>query len=530
MRKFILLLFVGFIVTLSSCRKDFDTSPNIGNLEFSKQTVYLDTVFTNIGSSTYMLKVYNRSNSDITIPAIRLRKGDTSKYRIMVDGMTGSNGKGQYFTNVDLLAKDSLFVFIETTASIADANPSDFLYTDEILFDSAAGSPQAVNLVTLIQDAVFLYPEKDLNGNKETLNLGMDQDGAPVDLIGFELDEADPIHGNELLFTNEKPYVIYGYAGVPSGKTLQIQPGARVHFHAESGIVVKEGGSININENWTAPTNPDKPLENEVIFEGDRLEPGFAETPGQWLAVWLMQGSVNNKINHLILKNAVVGLLVENCPLNITNSQIYNSANVGILARAATVTGDNLVVNLAGQSALACSLGGTYQFRHCTFNNNWNSSQQLSVLLSNYIQYPDGTSDTFDLTQANFFNCIIYGYNRIQLFFDKSEDNSVAFNTNFNHCLIKFNDDGTELENDPLYDQVRLTAIANNSGEGNFQNLSPGFYNQNANQLNISPESEGAFQKGNSFAPYVVAKDILGNPRNPGAPDIGAYKADAFPE
>jgi hypothetical protein len=37
-----------------------------------------------------------------------------------IDGMQGTAGK--IFTNVALLARDSLYVFIETTANIADAN------------------------------------------------------------------------------------------------------------------------------------------------------------------------------------------------------------------------------------------------------------------------------------------------------------------------------------------------------------------------------------------------------------------------
>ena len=61
------ILLLIFIATWSSCRKDFEFSPSTGNLEFSKDTVYLDTVFSNIGSSTYNLKVYNRSNEDIVI-------------------------------------------------------------------------------------------------------------------------------------------------------------------------------------------------------------------------------------------------------------------------------------------------------------------------------------------------------------------------------------------------------------------------------------------------------------------------------
>lgn len=92
-----------------------------------------------------MLKVYNRSNDDISIPTISLAKGNASKYRIMVDGMTGLDsdnngiGDGKLFQNVELLAKDSLFVFIETTVDIASANPADMLYTDEIVFGSAFG-------------------------------------------------------------------------------------------------------------------------------------------------------------------------------------------------------------------------------------------------------------------------------------------------------------------------------------------------------------------------------------------------------
>ncbi len=65
---------LGILLFWSSCRNDFEFSPSNGDLKFARDTVYLDTVFTNIGSSTYNLKVYNRSNNDIVIPTIRLRK------------------------------------------------------------------------------------------------------------------------------------------------------------------------------------------------------------------------------------------------------------------------------------------------------------------------------------------------------------------------------------------------------------------------------------------------------------------------
>jgi len=107
-----LVLFCS-IVLWSSCRNDFETVPSTGNLEFSRDTVFLDTVFTNIGSSTYNLKVYNTSDDDITIPTIRLGEGENSQYRLNVDGLPG-----KIFNDINILAKDSIFVFVETTLDI----------------------------------------------------------------------------------------------------------------------------------------------------------------------------------------------------------------------------------------------------------------------------------------------------------------------------------------------------------------------------------------------------------------------------
>ena len=79
MRNIITLLILVVLISVSSCdRKDFNTIPSSGKLQFSKDTVYLDTVFTNIGSATYNLKVYNRGNNAITIPRIQLENGNSS--------------------------------------------------------------------------------------------------------------------------------------------------------------------------------------------------------------------------------------------------------------------------------------------------------------------------------------------------------------------------------------------------------------------------------------------------------------------
>lgn len=502
MRPVTLLLFIGILYSFCSCRSDFETVASSGNLVFSKDTVYLDTVFTNIGSSTYHLKVYNKSKNDIRIPKIEFSKGLNSKYRMTIDGMQGTNGK--IFRNVDILAKDSLYIFIETTANIADANPTDFLYTDQIQFDSGENL-QEVELITLIQDAIFLYPKHSVNGTIETLPI------KNTEIEGFYLDENDPINGNELHFTNTKPYVIYGYAAVPSGKTVVFDPGSRVHFHANSGLIVTDGATLNINGGISYTTK----LENEVIFEGDRLEPEYSNIPGQWGTIWLTSESSNHSINHLTIKNATIGLLIQNnngFPFTIKNTQIYNSSNYGILAETAKIEGENLVINNAGQASLACSYGGNYNFSHCTFNNNWNSSQQVTVSISNYNL--NASPEAKDLTAATFNNCIIYGsYSNALLL---SKKTTARFNYKFNNCLIKFDSDSTNLDYQFNTDTAHYSDI--------LLNKDPKFYNIHQNKLFIDNTSP-AFAKGNPA--YIISSDILGKMRT-SPPDLGAYQSNPF--
>mgnify|MGYP003685526665 FL=1 len=205
MRYFITFLICVALISVSSCRKDFSTIPSFGSLEFSKDTVFLDTVFTNIGSATYNLKVYNRGNKAITIPKISLENGANSNYRLNVDGIPGNE-----FNDIDILSKDSIYVFVETTIDAsAIANP---LYTDRILFDNGSNQ-QDVDLVTLVQDANFIFPGRDPISMKiDSLTI----DGQATTIKGRFLTDA------ELTITNTKPTVIYGYAAVPANKTLTL--------------------------------------------------------------------------------------------------------------------------------------------------------------------------------------------------------------------------------------------------------------------------------------------------------------------
>ncbi len=497
-------------VLWSSCRNDFESVPSSGKLEFSKDTVYLDTIFSNIGSSTYRLKVYNRSSDDINIPNLQLSEGESSNYRLNVDGVPG-----KIFRDVQVLAKDSIFIFIETTLDINNlpGSGNKFIYTDQILFDSGMNQ-QKVELVTLVQDAVFLYPQRYADGTKETLNLGLDENGDDILIEGFFLDD------DELNFTNEKPYVIYGYAAVPSNKTLTIGAGARVHFHENSGILVARNASI---KSMGEASNNRELMENEVIFQGDRLEPAFANTPGQWGFIWLTQESVNNEFNFTTIKNGTVGVLVDNSPVSFKNVQIYNNTNVGLLARTADIYGENMVINNSGQSSLALQLGGSYTFNHSTFANYWTGGFRSfpSVSVENTLDSGDVVFIS-DLIKADFTNCIIYGSERKELSLFKHPE--ADFNFSFKNSLIRFEDPNGDFRDNPLYEFSNLSIY-----KDVVLNADPAFQNKDKNNLNIERGQSAAENIGLYPTTPAVPLDLNGVSRsNPS--DAGAYENVIFPE
>jgi hypothetical protein len=492
----------------ASCRKDFDFQNSTGNLEFSKDTVFLDTVFANIGSSTYSLKVYNRSDDDIQIPTIRLKNGQESNYRLNIDGEAGKE-----FNNVPLLAKDSLFVFVEVTIPQEEVNQNEFLYTDGLQFISS-GKTQEVELVTLIKDAIFLYPSALSNGATETLLLGFDEEGNEIRIEGFLLED------DELNFTNEKPYVVYGYAAVPNNRIASFESGARVHFHKSSGIIVSPQGSLQIN--GTLSTDQEL-LENEVIFEGDRLEPEFANIPGQWGTIWFTPGSTNNQINYLTIKNATIGLLSEgnadfSTPnLTISNTQIYNSLNSNLRTRTSKIDAENVVLGGSGSASLFLGLGGDYNFNHCTIANYWRNSfrNAPSLLITNFQEDVEGDIVTSDLINTNFTNTIIDGDRSVELNLLKSEN--AIFQYNLTNCIIKFQDNSGEFIDNPLYDFDNMEFF-----DAIFLNAETSFQNISENNFSLISNSE-AIDNGNIEAAQFTPLDILGTNRT-NLPDIGAYE------
>lgn len=495
MKRLLILLTLGIVVAMG-CRKKETFSRSAVQLQFSTDTVFLDTVFATIGSSTRTLKVYNPSSEDIYINNIRLANGQGSFYRMNVNGTSTKS-----INDVELLANDSLYIFVEVTADVTGS--LELLYTDSILFNTG-GVFQDVDLVTLAKDAYFHYANR-------TLTIPQNP---PFDdiLVPFSI-----LPCNEV-WTNDKPHVVYGYAVVDSACSLTIEAGAEVHFHNGSGLWVYRGGQLQVD-----PANVGDIENNPVVFQGDRLEPAYEEIPGQWGGIlggiFIMQGSENNLINHAIIKNGSIGIRTDSVGDNsstpnliLKNSILKNHSRVGLYGGYSLIEGENVVIANCGVSNLY-ALGGRYSFIHSTFANYWNQSSRStpSVFLTNFFEDGLGNRYVRELNQAYFGNCIVYGNKTSEVVI--SQEGMDGMDYQFNTSLLRI--DPNPIDNS--YDITDPTFFTNC-----LFNQDPAFIDTELNDYRLDSVSP-AIDLGNLPDGIAVPSDILGVVRS-GIPDQGAYE------
>lgn len=468
---FVIALLVGSIIFLSSCDKDelFDKPVS---LSFSQDTLLFDTIFTTIGSSTQTLKIFNPKDQDIEIDHIHLGLGDKSPFRINVNGLSGVS-----FNNIDLAARDSLFLFAEVTID-PSSNDQPMIVTDSIVFNTN-GKVQNIKLVAWGQDAIFIVADQHISGLP------------PYKIVAKE--------GEDISWDSPKPYVIYGYAVVDSTARLNIPEGARIHFHANSGLWVYKGGQINVNGTALNP----------VVFQDDRPEDYYDDIAGQWDRIWINEGSMDNVIEHAIIKNGFIGIQAEtlNAPmgnqLTMRNVFIRNMAGIGILGRNYQIEGENIEVANTGNYAVALTNGGNYDFRHMSIANYWSDAirQTPSLYLNNFFEANDGSIRSNDL-DVYFGNTIVYGNQPNEFLAEDIKDGSL-FNYSFDHCLVKTD-----------------TTTTSSNWINCIINQDPDFTDVNSQDFSLQQNSP-AINNGNTS--ITIPYDINNNPRD-AQPDIGAHE------
>jgi hypothetical protein len=466
----IYILLICIPLAFFSCEKEFEYTDGLNGLSFSVDTLTFDTIFSSIGSVTKNFKIYNPYNEDLIINSVELAGGDNSDFRLNINGYAEN-----MVEDLKINALDSLYVFVDITIEPEDSS-SPFVVLDSVVVTTGNVS-QSVKLIAYGQDVVLIKGE-----NIETTT-----------------------------FTNDKPYLIYDFLVVDSLQTLTIDPGASLYFYDDAQLIVF--GSMQVNGTYDEP----------VKFLSYRLEEWYEDIPGQWGQIQFMPGSKDNNLTYAQIKNSESGVFVDSvglgndAPLIIDNCLFNHITNFGIIAQNSTMDVSNTVIGDCGYHSVALTLGGTYNFYHCTIANyySWDYRNTPALFLNNYYTDDDGNEIINPLIEANFYNSIIYGRYTTEIGFDfiESEEvdeyDSYGFSYMFKDCLIKSGD--IEVSDKDSY----IDIIANEDP------LFIDAYEYNYQLDTLSPcKDQAGIEIANDY-PF----DILNVSRfNDSGPDIGAYE------
>ena len=461
-------LFFAFIaliigIVAQSCISDDFTDSSAVRLRFSTDTVAFDTVFTDLGTPTARLKVFNPEKKSVNISSIRFKNPD-SRFSMNVDGVSGT-----VFNDVEIRGGDSIFIFIE--CFIPENNDSKpFLTEDKIEFITN-GTEQNVVVEAYGQNVTRLR------------NLKIDSD---------------------MTLTAERPYVVFDSLVVSRGATLTILPGAQVLFHDKASLTV-EGTLKAVGE-------PGKMID----LRGDRLDNVLTDVAydilsGQWRGIRITADSYDNELSYVDMRSTDNGLRIDSCgntdrtKLLLHNSWLHNSKGCALESKYAKVDAYGCVFSEAADAAVAL-YGGVHEFNQCTFSNYYLFAIPANPILSLYHLFPldalDHPENPNPLMRATFRNSIIYGMTTDINCGDLAE--SKVF---LEYCLLKSagsDDDNFRnclWDTDPLFYTVRSDYYFN---------------------YRVQPDSPAIGAGNGAYLSSEVMTDMDGLTRN-NPPTLGAY-------
>ncbi len=410
MRKFILFLFPVLMAFAASCIEDgIDTSPS-AQPAFSCDTLDIGCVFTDELTVTSRMTVYNRNSKGINISRIALSGDNASLFRINVDGMSGRD-----FSNVEIRAKDSIFVLVE-----------------------ALLPPNGRELPVDVEASL------DFTTNGLTQSVVVSAQGQDIErLEGMEIT-------SDAHFRPGKPYRVADSLVVREGATLTLDAGTRLLFRDKARLVVY--GRLVSEGTPQAP----------VILAGDRTGDvitgvSFDIMSRQWGGVEFKPESVGNELAYTEINNTTYGVEVEGDPamagdvkLRLVNCRLRNSGGFVLTADMASVEAYGCEFAEAAEG-LVLLAGGEHRFDQCTLSNHYLFAA-ISEAAWN-IATPQGDEPPTRLLATN---CITWGLGK-----ELQPKDISGMDVVFERCLFKSagSDDANFVnciwDADPLFYTVR---------------------------------------------------------------------------
>ena len=466
----------AMVTFLNSCNQDiFSTSPK-HILKFSIDTLTFDTVFTTIGSATSKIMVYNRGNQALNISSLSVAGGSSSPFQINVDGSLNKDNK---FTNVEIRANDSMYIFVQVTIDPNRTNAP--LFIEDSLMFIKNGVYQNVKLQAVGQNVMILK-------NK--------------------------IITNDTTLSAEKPYLIYGDLVVDTAKTLTLTPGCKFYFHNNANLIVYG----NLHAEGT--------FENPILMRGDRLDKIKFATPfpynnvaGQWGGVYLLWNGGNHILRHVKMNSGYVGVYFSNNDfsrlpdLEISDCKIHNFLMYGLVVQNGNVQVSNSEISNTSSYCVFLN-GGKHSFLQSTIVNYFSNSDVQPVSRDNKPAVMIMNLNRTAPMQSVFRNCVIAGSNVNE--FSLASRYLNQFRGVFDHCYIQ----KTDSMNLPQFTSIRWSQ----KNDSIFKSIRYDY--KNNTYFNFMPDSISPIR---GIADPNIARqfpvDLNGNNRmTDNKPDLGAYQ------
>lgn len=377
MRKFLLILLCA--CAFVGCREyNASNDPSL-RLSFSTDTLRFDTVFTEQGSATLQVMVYNRNASALIIDRVWMETGTV--FRVNIDGEPDL----QQITSLQINGQDSLFVFVRINTDRLNSN-SPVLIEDQVHFHLANGATQHVQLEAYGQDVTRIGRV----GCRRT------------------------IKGN-YTFTAVQPYLIFDTLIIDS--TLTIDAGATLYMH--NGACIYALGDVSAKGTKDAP----------IVIRGDRLDRLFDSVPyayagGSWNGIYLQADKPRTyDFSYVDILSGNIGLYCFTTDKNILSSlrmdgcRIHNHSKYGLVLQHTDALVTNSEISNCASYCVYCS-GGTQDFVHTTIASyfNYTTIRIQSVSKEDAAAvYIDNLSKTEPQTVTSFYNSIITGYLKNQV-------------------------------------------------------------------------------------------------------------------
>ena len=481
------LVIILILTNFFACKNDFeDYSKNPQDLlTFSIDTLFFDTVLTTVNSPVRYFRVYNRNTKPLLISSVKLAEGTNSNFKINVDGMAGS-----VFENVEILANDSMYVFVDVKPK-ENGQYTPTLFNDFIIFETNS-IQQKVVLEAFGQD---VYTWRGV------------------------------VLSSDSLLNNQKPYLIYDSLVIGNGATVEIGENTVFYMFNDAQLIIN--GTVKMKGT----------VENPVVFRGSRTDNmlyiPYDLIPGQWGGIRISSESFGNELENVKIRNGKFGMLLDVCDDPARNKlymkNVVLTSVIGTLFKAVNcnVIAENCEFSNA-KDLLLNIVGGSSRFIHCTIANYYpensniglGSSKHETLKLSDFILNWNGKeNDFFPIKSAKFYNSIIFGKNYSSSSIKIEKNHQDSENPFFENCLLpEIKSNNLQMEHCIFHKNESELFVKTNPN--NFVNDTwyPSF---NFHLHKDSPAKNVANPEISSQIPY----DLNGlNRLDDGLPDMGAYE------